>query len=45
MKDKLGDKVRLFHIIDAINEIENYTLNVSKEEFLNNSMMFNASLR
>jgi hypothetical protein len=24
MQDKLGNKVRLLHIIDAINEIENY---------------------
>ena len=24
MQDRLGDKIRLYHIIDAINEIENY---------------------
>ena len=24
MQDRLGNKVRLLHIIDAINEIENY---------------------
>lgn len=24
MQDRLGDKIRLLHIIDAINEIENY---------------------
>jgi len=24
MHDRLGDKIRLLHIIDAINEIENY---------------------
>jgi uncharacterized protein with HEPN domain len=45
MRDRLGDKVRLLHIIDAINEIENYIKEVSLDDFINNSMMFNASLR
>ena len=45
MLDRLGDKVRLFHIIDAINEIEIYTENVSLDDFVKNSMMFNATLR
>ena len=40
MQDRLGDKVRLLHILDAITEIENYI-----EHFVKNSMMFNASLR
>ena len=45
MQDRLGDKVRLLHIIDAINEIENYIKDSDLNDFVNNSMMFNASLR
>lgn len=45
MHDRLGNKVRLLHILDAIIEIENYTLNADKEIFVENSMMFNATLR
>ena len=45
MQDRLGDKVRLQHILDAIGEIEDYTKDVELEEFKSNSMMFNASIR
>ncbi len=45
MQDRLGNKVRLLHIIDAINEIENYIQDSDLEAFINNSMMFNATLR
>jgi uncharacterized protein with HEPN domain len=45
MQDRLGDKVRLLHVIDAITEIENYLQDVDLEHFVNNSMMFNATLR
>jgi len=45
MHDRLGDKIRLLHIIDAINEIENYIQDIDLKEFVDNSMMFNASLR
>lgn len=45
MLDRLGDKVRLFHIIDTIDEIEIYTENVTLDDFVKNSMMFNATLR
>jgi uncharacterized protein with HEPN domain len=45
MHDRLGDKVRLYHIIDAINEIESYIEEVDFDNFIKNSMMFNASLR
>lgn len=45
MQDRLGDKVRLLHVIDAINEIENYLQDVDLEHFVKNSMMFNATLR
>ena len=37
MKGRLGDKVRLKHIIDAIHEIETYLKDVSYEQFLENS--------
>jgi uncharacterized protein with HEPN domain len=45
MQDRLGDNVRLHHIVDAINEIENYVQDVDFDHFVKNSMMFNASLR
>jgi uncharacterized protein with HEPN domain len=45
MQDRLGDKVRLLHVIDAITEIENYLQDVDLENFVKNSMMFNATLR
>jgi uncharacterized protein with HEPN domain len=45
MQDRLGDKIRLQHIIDAINEIEDYTKDVTSDTFSANSMMFNATLR
>lgn len=37
MKGRLGDKVRLQHIIDAICEVEHYIDEVSYEQFLENS--------
>jgi uncharacterized protein with HEPN domain len=45
MPDRLGDEIRLQHILDAIVEIEDYTKNVAFETFVGNSMMFNATLR
>jgi len=39
MRGKLGDKVRLQHILDAIFEIENYLLNTDFSVFMENSMM------
>ena len=39
MRGKLGDKVRLQHILDAILEIENYSLNTDFSGFMKNSMM------
>lgn len=45
MPDRLGDKMRLKHILDAISEIENYTEDVGFEDFSSNSMMLNATLR
>ena len=45
MPDRLGDKARLMHILDAIAEIETYITDVDINTFINNSMMFNATLR
>ncbi len=45
MTDRLGDKVRLQHILDAISEIETYTENVDFAQFSSNSMLFNACIR
>lgn len=45
MQDRLGNKIRLLHIIDAITEIENYIQDSDLKTFVNNSMMFNATLR
>ena len=39
MRNRLGDKARLQHIIDSITEIESYLIDVDFEEFLKNSMM------
>lgn len=39
MRGKLGDKIRLQHINDAIIEIESYLFNVEFSEFMQNSMM------
>jgi uncharacterized protein with HEPN domain len=37
MKGRLGDKVRLQHILDAITEIEQYLEGVSYQQFQDNS--------
>jgi uncharacterized protein with HEPN domain len=39
MRGKLGDKVRLQHILDAILEIEDYLQNTIFADFMQNSMM------
>jgi uncharacterized protein with HEPN domain len=39
MKSKLGDKIRLQHILDAIDEIYKYLILADFEVFLANSMM------
>ncbi|MBY0479301.1 MAG: DUF86 domain-containing protein [Chitinophagaceae bacterium] len=45
MKEKMGDKQRLLHILEAISEIEQYTKNVEMQAFLSNSMMRFASIK
>lgn len=39
MKNKLGDKIRIQHILDAIQEIETYLSSADLPIFLENSMM------
>ena len=39
MRGKLGDIVRLQHILDAILEIETYLINSEFSDFISNSMM------
>lgn len=45
MKDKMGDKQRLGHILDAITEIESYIAGADLSLFLSNSMMRFASIK
>ncbi len=45
MRGKIGDKERLCHILDAISEIESYTVNIDFKEFVANSMMRFASIK
>jgi uncharacterized protein with HEPN domain len=45
MQNKISDNIRVQHILDAIQEIENYIDDADLDLFLNNSMMFNATLR
>lgn len=37
MRGKLGDKIRLQHILDSIGEIENYRSGVTIEQFTHDS--------
>ena len=39
MQSELGDKIRLTHILDAIEEIETYLLGIEFPIFIKNSMM------
>jgi len=39
MRGKIGDKIRLQHIYDAILEIESYLVNTDFSAFMENSMM------
>jgi len=45
MPDKLGDKVRLQHIIDSISKIETYVLAATFQDYESNSMMKDACVR
>jgi uncharacterized protein with HEPN domain len=45
MLSKTGDKVRLQHILDAIQEIESYLVDVDFDRFMENSMMRYACIK
>lgn len=45
MTDRLGDKIRLRHILEAINEIETFIKDIDFVQFSSNSMMFSACVR
>lgn len=45
MKGKIGDKQRLLHILESIEEIEKYTAGENLENFMQNSMMKFASVK
>lgn len=45
MKGTLGDKQRLLHILESIEEIENYTTDSNLDSFIQNSMMRFASIK
>lgn len=45
MRGKSGDIARLKHILDAIIEIENYSLGTDIQEFVKNSMMRYACIK
>ncbi len=45
MKGKMGDKQRLAHILESIEEIQNYTSGSNLDIFINNSMMRFASVK
>ncbi len=40
-----SDRIQLFHILDAIYEVESYLSYTTNEEFLNNSMMRAATVK
>lgn len=45
MRSELGDKIRLMHILDAIEEIDKYLVGVEFPQFIENSMMRFACLK
>ena len=45
MKGKIGDKQRLAHILESIEELESYTSGSNLDTFLQNSMMRFASVK
>lgn len=44
MNDRLGDKARLQHILDAIAEIGKYTAGLDQKDFAQNTMAMSATL-
>ena len=44
-ENKIGNVQRVEHLLDAIAEIENYTLNITFKQFVSNSMMRIATVK
>lgn len=45
MSDRLGNIIRLKHIIDALTEIETYIYEIDELKFIENSLIKNACIR
>ena len=45
MKDNIANKVRLNHILEALNEIEDFTKGITYDEYMKNSMLRHALVR
>ena len=45
MKDNIGNKVRLNHILEALNEIEDFTKGLTYDDYMKNSMLRHALVR
>ncbi|NVM04804.1 MAG: DUF86 domain-containing protein [Candidatus Helarchaeota archaeon] len=45
MRNNIGDKARLHHILDAISEIEKYTKLKSLDNFIDDTMLQSACIR
>lgn len=45
MPDKIGDKIRLQHVLDAIDMIHNYVIGADYNDFSTSSMMQDACIR
>jgi len=45
MKDRLGDKIRLQHIVDSIEEIKTYLIDSTYKSFKEQSMLKSACIR
>ncbi len=45
MKSKLGDKARLEHILEAIDDIEGFVKDINFENFINNPLYTSAVVR
>ena len=45
MRNNIGDKARLHHILDAISEIEKFTKQQSLDDFIDDTMLQSACIR
>ncbi|MFQ5445878.1 MAG: DUF86 domain-containing protein [Saprospiraceae bacterium] len=45
MPGRLGDRIRLQHILDAIEEVKSFTKGISAEDFMDSTMIISACIR